>query len=70
MKYRRLGKTELDVSILSYGASSLGSVFRETNESDCIRTVHEAIDLGINLIDVSPYNGLTKAETVLGKAIG
>lgn len=69
MKYRKLGKTGLDVSILSFGASSLGSVFRETNEEESIRTVHTAVDLGINLIDVSPYYGLTKAETVLGKAI-
>lgn len=69
MKYRRLGKTGLNVSTLSFGASSLGSVFRPINEKEGIRTVHEAIDNGINLIDVSPYYGLTKAETVLGKAM-
>lgn len=69
MKYRKLGKTGLDVSILSFGASSLGSVFHETEESESIQTVHAAIDAGINLIDVSPYYGLTKAEMVLGKAI-
>ncbi|WP_314000174.1 aldo/keto reductase [uncultured Paenibacillus sp.] len=69
MKYRKLGKTGLDVSVLSFGASSLGSVFRETDEAESIFTVHEAIDAGINLIDVSPYYGLTKAETVLGQAI-
>ncbi|WP_281888799.1 aldo/keto reductase [Paenibacillus sp. YYML68] len=69
MKYRQLGRTGLDVSVLSYGASSLGSVFRETDEMESIRTVHEALDTGINLIDVSPYYGLTKAETVLGNAL-
>jgi len=69
MKYRKLGNTGLDVSILGYGASPLGSVFRDVDESEGIRTVHEALDLGINLIDVSPYYGLTKAETVLGKAL-
>ncbi|CAI6077166.1 aldo/keto reductase [Cohnella sp. JJ-181] len=69
MKYRKLGKTGLDVSALSFGASSLGSVFRDTDESESIRTVHAAIDAGINYIDVSPYYGLTKAEAVLGKAL-
>jgi aryl-alcohol dehydrogenase-like predicted oxidoreductase len=69
MRYRKLGNTGLDVSVLSFGASSLGSVFRETDESESICTVHAAIDAGINYIDVSPYYGLTKAETVLGKAI-
>ncbi|KAF9121220.1 hypothetical protein BGX30_002719 [Mortierella sp. GBA39] len=69
MKYRKLGKTGLEVSALSFGASSLGSVFRDTDEQESLRTVHEAIDSGINYIDVSPYYGLTKAETVLGKAL-
>lgn len=69
MKYRKLGNTGLDVSVLSFGASSLGSVFRETNEEEGRKTVHAAIDSGINYIDVSPYYGLTKAETALGKAI-
>ncbi|MCC9076442.1 aldo/keto reductase [Litorilinea aerophila] len=69
MEYRILGKTGLRVSVLSYGASPLGSVFREVDEAEGIRTVHTALDLGINFIDVSPYYGLTRAETVLGKAL-
>ncbi|MBB3111306.1 aryl-alcohol dehydrogenase-like predicted oxidoreductase [Paenibacillus phyllosphaerae] len=69
MKYRMLGKTGLEVSALSFGASSLGSVFRQTDDAEGIRTVHAAVDSGINLIDVSPYYGATKAETVLGQAI-
>jgi L-galactose dehydrogenase len=69
MQYRTLGKTGFNVSILSFGASSLGGVFRGIDEAEAIRTVHTAVDLGINFIDVSPYYGLTKAETVLGKAL-
>ena len=69
MKYRKLGKTGLDVSILSFGGSSLGGAFRDIDESEGIRTVHVAIDHGINLIDTAPFYGLTKAETVLGKAL-
>jgi len=69
MEYRDLGQTGLKVSVLSFGASSLGSVFRNIDQAEGIRTVHTAIDLGINFIDVSPYYGLTKAETVLGKAL-
>ena len=69
MEYRLLGKTGLKVSVLSYGASPLGGVFGDTNEARGIRTVHTALDLGINYIDVSPYYGDTRAETVLGKAL-
>lgn len=69
MEYRKLGKTGLDVSVLSFGASSLGSVFRPIDESEGIRALHVALDLGINLIDCSPFYGITTAETVLGKAL-
>jgi L-galactose dehydrogenase len=69
LQYRTLGSTGLKVSVLGYGASPLGSVFRDIDEADGIRTVHTAIELGINFIDVSPYYGATKAETVLGKAL-
>lgn len=69
MHRRQLGHTGLNVSVLSFGASSLGGVFRQTDDSESIRTVHTALDLGINFIDVSPYYGATRAETVLGKAL-
>ena len=70
MDYRILGKTGLRVSALSFGASSLGGgVFRGVEESEAIRTVHAAIELGINFIDCSPFYGLTRAESVLGKAL-
>ncbi|MFU8892743.1 MAG: aldo/keto reductase [Luteolibacter sp.] len=63
------GKTGLDVSRLSFGASALGSVFREIDESDGIRAVHAALDAGINYFDVAPAYGGTLAETLLGKAL-
>ncbi len=69
MHYRPLGKTGLQVSVLSFGASSLGGVFHAVTREDCIKTVHTALDLGVNLIDVSPYYGLTKAESMLGEAL-
>jgi L-galactose dehydrogenase len=44
-------------------------VFHDIREDEGIRTVHVALDNGINFIDTSPYYGITKAETVLGKAL-
>src|SRR6266542_4235603 len=69
MHYRSLGRTGLNVSVLSFGASSLGGVFHPIDEKEGVRCVHTAIDLGINFVDVSPYYGATKAETVLGRAL-
>lgn len=59
----------MKVSHISFGASSLGGVFRDVNESKAIEAVHAAIGLGINYIDVAPAYGGTKAESVLGKAL-
>jgi L-galactose dehydrogenase len=69
MKYRKLGNTGIDVSILGFGGSSLGSVFKAIDEAEGIRAVHVSVDNGINLIDTAPYYGITRAETVLGKAL-
>jgi L-galactose dehydrogenase len=70
MKYRKLGNTGMEVSVISFGASSLGAVFHQVNLDDCIETVRAALDGGINFIDVSPAYGETLAETNLGKALG
>ena len=59
----------MQVSVLSFGASSLGGVFHDVDEAAGIRTVRTALDLGINFIDVSPFYGLTRAEAVLGRAL-
>ncbi|MCD8176997.1 MAG: aldo/keto reductase [Tannerellaceae bacterium] len=69
MEYREIGKTGMKVSAISLGASSLGGVFHPLKEQAGIDAVCTAVDNGINFIDVSPYYGHLKAETVLGKAL-
>lgn len=70
MEYRALGATGLKVSTIGFGASPLGGVFRDIDEAQGKRAVHLALDLGVNFIDVSPFYGLTRAEKVLGEALG
>ena len=69
MEYRQLGGTELKISILGFGASPLGNAFRETDPAEGKAAVHLAVERGINFFDVSPYYGLTLAETRLGEAL-
>lgn len=69
MEYRTLGKTGLNVSALGLGGAEVGSHYGPVEEPLAIRAVHTALDLGINFIDTSPFYGLTKSETVLGKAL-
>ena len=69
MLTKRLGKTELDISALSYGASPLGGTFGPTDKAEGERAVHAAIDAGINYFDVAPLYGDTLAEERLGEAL-
>lgn len=69
MNYKELGKTGMQLSQLSFGASSLGGVFHDIKEAEGIKAVVTAVENGMNFIDVSPYYGHYKAETVLGKAL-
>jgi aryl-alcohol dehydrogenase-like predicted oxidoreductase len=69
MEYRELGKTGMNVSSVGFGASSLGGVFHALSEASGMEAVYTALELGINFIDVSPYYGHLKAETLLGKAL-
>lgn len=59
----------MKVANLAFGASSLGGVFHDIKEQEAIEAVYTAVDGGLNFIDVSPYYGHYKAETVLGKAL-
>mmetsp|Transcript_34547 Transcript_34547/g.88384 ORF Transcript_34547/g.88384 Transcript_34547/m.88384 type:complete len:364 (-) Transcript_34547:263-1354(-) len=66
---RPLGNTGLDVSVLGFGASPLGSVFQEIDEDEGVASVHEAVRLGVNFFDTSPFYGITRSEKVLGRAL-
>ncbi|CAG5119147.1 unnamed protein product, partial [Candidula unifasciata] len=68
MPYRPLGRTGLHVSALSFGASSLGSVFRSTEQGESLEVVKTALKSGINYLDTAPWYGHGKSESVLGKA--
>lgn len=59
----------MSLSNVGFGASSLGGVFHSLKEERGIDAVVTAVEQGINFIDVSPYYGHYKAETVLGKAL-
>jgi L-galactose dehydrogenase len=69
MRYRQLGQTGLDVSMIGFGASPLGNVFSVTDPAEGVRAVHAAMEHGINFFDVSPYYGATLAEQRLGDAL-
>jgi len=69
MQHRTLGKTGLDLSVLSFGASSLGAEFRSIDLNEAMKCVGVALDSGMNLIDTSPFYGRGQSEVLLGYAL-
>jgi aryl-alcohol dehydrogenase-like predicted oxidoreductase len=69
MQYRALGKTGLQLPVLSFGASSLGQEFRNVDLREALDSVHAALDVGMNFIDTSPFYGRGMSEVLLGVAL-
>jgi len=63
---RKLGKTDIHLPILSFGASSLGAEFRSITLDEAMRSTRTALDLGMNFIDTSPFYGRGMSEVLLG----
>ena len=69
MQTRRLGKTDLHLPILSFGASSLGAEFRSVTLDEAVQSVRVALECGLNFIDTSPFYGRGMSEVLLGVAL-
>ena len=69
MQTRPLGKTGLQLPILSFGASSLGAEFRSVKIEEALQSVHVALECGLNFIDTSPFYGRGMSEVLLGIAL-
>ena len=69
MKQRRLGKTGWDVSAVSMGCWAIGGQWGAVSEQQAIRTVHAALDAGVNLFDTADSYGRGQSEILLGKAL-
>lgn len=70
MEYRTLGRTGLKVSVLSYGVYSLTGMYGYVDESEAIKVLTRAWDLGINFYDTADVYGFGLGERLLKKAFG
>jgi aryl-alcohol dehydrogenase-like predicted oxidoreductase len=68
MRYRRLGNTDLQVSVLGLGTMMFGS-WGNPDLQACSRIVDTAIDAGINLIDTADIYDDGRSEEILGKCL-
>ena len=68
MKYRTLGRTGIKVSPYCLGAMMFGGI-ANADHDDCIRTIHKALDFGINFIDTADRYSNGESEEIVGKAL-
>ena len=68
MEYRELGRTGVQVSPLCLGAMMFGA-WGNPNHEDGIRTIHRALDAGINFIDTADVYARGESEEIVGKAL-
>lgn len=59
----------MELTTLSFGASSLGQEFRSVDLNEALRSVHVAIERGMNFIDTSPFYGRGMSEMLLGRVL-
>jgi len=69
MRYRRLGKTDLDVSEISFGTGDNAGLMTIAPEGDRWRAFEHALSIGVNYFDTSPDYGKGAAEENLGRAL-
>ena len=69
MEKRPLGNTGLELSVLGFGASSIGAEFRPIDVVEALRCVHVALDRGMNYIDTAAYYGRGMSEIMLGRVL-
>ena len=70
MEYIPIKGTNLTASRIALGTWAIGGwMWGGTDEEESIRTIHAALDKGINLIDTAPVYGFGVSEEIVGKAI-
>ncbi len=69
MKKRTIGKSELKVFPIGLGTMGMSEFYGEANDEQSIRTIHKAMELGVDFFDTADMYGSGHNETLLGKAL-
>jgi aryl-alcohol dehydrogenase-like predicted oxidoreductase len=70
MRHRRLGRSELEVPVVTFGAWAIGGWYWGGSDDDAaVRAIQTAIDSGMNAIDTAPVYGFGHSERIVGRAL-
>ncbi len=74
MQTRKLGNSDLQITIIGFGAWAIGggnweSSWGPQDDNESIDAIHRALDLGMNWIDTAAVYGLGHSEEVVARAL-
>ncbi|MEQ8822156.1 MAG: aldo/keto reductase [Sumerlaeia bacterium] len=74
MKTRKLGNSDLELTVIGFGAWAIGGsgwafAWGEQDDKESIEAIHAALDNGVNWIDTAHVYGFGHSEEVVGKAL-
>jgi aryl-alcohol dehydrogenase-like predicted oxidoreductase len=70
MQYRKLGETNLSLSVITFGAWAAGGwMWGKTERKDAVEAIRAAYDAGVTSIDTAPIYGQGTSEEIVGEAI-
>ncbi len=70
MRYRKLGRTGIEVSEIGYGAWGIGGAqWGGADDDESLQALHRAIDLGLNFLDTALAYGEGRSERLVGQVV-
>jgi aryl-alcohol dehydrogenase-like predicted oxidoreductase len=69
MPTRRLGRTDLQVSEVGFGAWAIGGDWGEVDDDTSMRALHAAVDAGVNFLDTADVYGDGHSEQLIGRLL-
>src|SRR5690349_21948392 len=67
MEYRQLGRTDMKVAAISFGAWAIGGTWGPTDDQESLAALNRAIDLGVNFIDTADVYGNGHSEQLIAQ---
>jgi aryl-alcohol dehydrogenase-like predicted oxidoreductase len=69
MEYRRLGNSQLKISVQGLGCMGMSEFYGPSDERESMATIHRALELGVNFLDTANIYGMGRNEELVGRAI-
>ncbi|HVO12956.1 MAG TPA: aldo/keto reductase [Vicinamibacteria bacterium] len=67
MQYRRLGRTDMEVAAISFGAWAIGGTWGPVDDEQSMKALHAAVDAGVNFVDTADVYGDGRSERLVAR---